>query len=57
MIGHVYSASFADTAEVLKTLGLQNAMNLDGGGSTALWFDGYKAGPGRSLPTAIVLVK
>jgi hypothetical protein len=57
VIGHVYSASFADTAEVLKTLGLQNAMNLDGGGSTALWYGGYKAGPGRSLPTAIVLVK
>lgn len=57
VIGHVYAASFADTAEVLKTLGLQNAMNLDGGGSTALWYGGYKSGPGRSLPTAIVLVK
>jgi len=55
VIGHVYSASYADTAEVLKTLGLQNALNLDGGGSTALWYGGYKAGPGRSLPTAIVL--
>lgn len=58
VIGHVYSASLLDTAEVLKTLGLQNALNLDGGGSTALWYEGaYKAGPGRSLPTAIVLVK
>jgi len=57
VIGHVYAASFADTAEVLKTLGLENAMNLDGGGSSALWFGGYKIGPGRSLPTAIVLVK
>lgn len=58
VIGHVYAASFADTAEMLRTLGLQNAMNLDGGGSTALWFEGsYKAGPGRSLPTAIVLVR
>lgn len=57
VIGHIYSASFADAAEVLKTLGLQNAMNLDGGGSTALWYGGYKAGPGRSLPNAIVLVK
>lgn len=58
VIGHVYSASLLDTAEVLKTLGLSNAMNLDGGGSTALWYEGsYKAGPGRSLPNAIVLVK
>ncbi|MFZ2200024.1 MAG: phosphodiester glycosidase family protein [Microgenomates group bacterium] len=58
VIGHVYSASLQDTAEVLVTLGVQNALNLDGGGSTALWFEGsYKAGPGRSLPTAIVLVR
>lgn len=58
VIGHIFAASFADTAEVLKTLGLQNALNLDGGGSSALWADGgYKVGPGRSLPTAIVLVK
>lgn len=58
VIGHVFAASFADSAEVLKVLGLQNAMNLDGGGSSALWSDGgYKVGPGRSLPTAIVLVR
>lgn len=58
VIGHVFGASYADTAEVLRTLGLQNALNLDGGGSSALWIDGsYKVGPGRSLPTAIVLVR
>ncbi len=58
VIGHVFGASFADVAEVLKTLGLQNAMNLDGGGSSALWADGgYKVGPGRGLPNAIVLVR
>lgn len=58
VIGHIYGASFADSAVVLQTLGLQNALNLDGGGSSALWVDGgYKVGPGRSLPTAIVLVR
>lgn len=58
VIGHVFGASYADTAEVLKVLGLQNALNLDGGGSSALWFEGsYKVGPGRTLPTAIVLVR
>lgn len=58
VIGHVFAASFGDEAEVLKVLGLQNAMNLDGGGSSALWVDGgYKVGPGRSLPTAIILVR
>ena len=30
-------------------------MNLDGGGSTALYDGGYKAGPGRSLPNAIIV--
>ncbi len=58
VIGHVYAASLADTAEVLVTLGIQNALNLDGGGSTALYYEGaYKAGPGRVLPTAIVLTR
>lgn len=58
VIGHIYAASFADSAVVLQTLGLQNALNLDGGGSTALWYEGgYKAGPGRGLPTAIVLAR
>lgn len=58
VIGHVYSASLVDTAEVLKTLGLQNAINLDGGGSSALWYEGgYKVGPGRGLPTAVVLAR
>jgi len=58
VIGHIYGASFADSAVVLQTLGLQNALNLDGGGSSALWIDGsYKVGPGRELPTAIVLVR
>jgi exopolysaccharide biosynthesis protein len=58
VIGHVLGATVPEEAEVLKTLGLQQALNLDGGGSSALWVDGgYKVGPGRQLPTAIVLVK
>ena len=57
VIGHVFGATVPEQAEVLKTLGLQQAMNLDGGGSSALWVDGgYKVGPGRQLPSAIVLV-
>lgn len=58
VIGHVFAASFADTASTLRALGLQNALNLDGGGSSALWYEGsYKVGPGRALPTAVVLVR
>ncbi len=58
VIGHVLGASVVDEAHVLKTLGLEQALNLDGGGSSALWYGGgYKVGPGRLLPTAVVFVK
>ena len=36
-IGVVHSATTAESARVLKALGLENALNLDDGGSTALW--------------------
>lgn len=55
-IGVVFNATVAEAAYVLKTLGIQNALNLDSGGSTALWSGGYKAGPGRSLPNVILFV-
>ncbi|MCL4385616.1 MAG: phosphodiester glycosidase family protein [Cyanobacteria bacterium] len=41
----------------MTTLGLQNAINLDDGGSTALWYGGYKAGPGRNLPNVVLFLK
>lgn len=56
-IGIVYNASAAQAANVLKTLGMENALGLDQGGSTALWFNGYKAGPGRGLPSALLFVR
>lgn len=57
-IGVVYNASSKEAAEVLRTLGLQNALGMDQGGSTALWHGGsYKVGPGRNIPNAIVFVK
>lgn len=48
------SASVQDLGYIFKALGATNAMNLDGGGSVALWYGGYKVGPGRALPNAIV---
>ncbi len=49
------SASVPDMAYIFKALGADYAMNLDGGGSTALYAEGgYKVGPGRDLPNAIV---
>ncbi len=56
-IGVVYNATVAEVAVVLKALGLENALNLDSGGSTALWSGGYKAGPGRAIPNAILFVR
>jgi len=56
-IGVVHNATVAESARVLKSLGMENALNLDNGGSTALWFGGYKVGPGRNLPNAILFVR
>lgn len=55
-IGVVRSATVAESARVMKALGMDNALNLDNGGSTALWSGGYKVGPGRNLPNAILFV-
>lgn len=56
-IGVLYNVTVAEGAHVLKALGLENALNLDSGGSTALWSGGYKAGPGRNIPNAILFVR
>jgi hypothetical protein len=54
----VSSASMTDLAHVMQSLGARDVLNLDGGGSSAMWIGGgYKVGPGRSLPNAIVLVR
>ncbi len=56
-IGVVHSASVAESAKTLASLGMENAINLDDGGSTALWFNGYKVGPGRNIPNAILFIR
>jgi len=56
-IGVVHGATVAESAWALKGLGMENALNLDSGGSTALWSGGYKVGPGRNIPNAIVFVR
>jgi len=65
-IGVVHSATVAESAKVMQALGMENALNLDDGGSTALWSGGpaspgasqggYKVGPGRDLPNVILFV-
>lgn len=56
-IGVVRGATMGESAQVMKALGMDEALNLDEGGSTALWFNGYKAGPGRNIPNAVLFVK
>lgn len=56
-IGVVHNASVAESASVMKAMGMENALNLDNGGSTALWSGGYKVGPGRDLPNVILFVR
>jgi hypothetical protein len=55
-IGVVHNATVAEAAYALKALGLSHALNLDSGGSTALYSGGYKVGPGRNIPNAVLLV-
>jgi cell division protein FtsL len=56
-IGVVHNASVVEAAKILQTMGVKSAINLDDGGSTALWSGGYKAGPGRNLPNAVLFVR
>lgn len=56
-IGVVHNATVAESARVLKAMGMENGLNLDSGGSTALWSGGYKVGPGRDLPNVILFVR
>lgn len=56
-IGFVHNATMGESAKVLKALGMGEALNLDEGGSTALWYGGYKTGPGRNIPNAILFLR
>jgi len=54
----VSGANVIDAAYVIRSLGAKHALNLDGGGSSAMYISGkYVVGPGRSLPNAVVLTK
>jgi len=57
-LAYVTRASVIDVAYVMKALGAKSALNLDGGGSSAMYVNGrYVVEPGRPLPNAILLVK
>ncbi len=52
------SATVIDLAKIMDALDVDSAMNVDGGGSSAMIFNNsYKVGPGRSIPNAIIIAK
>lgn len=45
-------------AQLVRSRGAFDAMNLDGGASSGLWYNGtYRWRPGRDLSNALVVVK
>ncbi len=51
----LHNSTLLDLAEALKALKVDIALNLDGGYSSALWYnDEYMVQPGRDIPNAIV---
>jgi hypothetical protein len=54
----VSQATVPDLALVMQELGVEYALNLDGGYSTALYYnDEYMLGPGRLIPNALIFAK
>ena len=54
----IHEANVWQEASIAKALGLWDAMNLDGGSSVGLWYEGrYLTPPKRALATAIVVVQ
>ncbi len=54
----VQSATVMDLGAVMVAVGATNALNLDEGGSSAMYYNGeYKRGPGRGVPNAIVFIE
>lgn len=49
------NADMFDLINIFKALGATDALNTDGGGSSALYQGGYRIGPGRLLPNAIIV--
>ena len=58
VMGATPAATIKELAEITRALGLSGAMNLDGGASSGLLFDGrYITQPGRSLSNCLVVVE
>jgi exopolysaccharide biosynthesis protein len=54
----IQSATIMDLGAVMVSLGVTNAINIDAGGSSGIWYNGsYKRGPGRGVPNALVFIE
>ena len=53
----VANATVTESANVLQALGVRDALNLDGGGTSAMWLGSYRVGPSRLLPNAVLLTR
>ncbi len=50
-----HNATVPELAEIIKAMEMEYALNLDGGYSSALFYnDEYMVGPGRDIPNAII---
>ena len=56
-IGTFNSATLKTAAQICKDMGLVNAMCLDGGGSTSLYYNGSIKASGRNLNNVLAFVK
>lgn len=57
-IGSIHSVTMVQAAQVLQAMGVNNALNLDEGGSSALMYnDQYIQGPGRDIPNAVLFIR
>ncbi len=55
MIVAAYNVNMLEFAHVMKGLGATGGLNLDSGGSSAIYYNGsFIAGPGRNLPNAVI---
>jgi len=57
VIGNIGGASPQAAAEYCQSLGLVNAMCLDGGGSINLYYDGKKIATGRDINNGLGFIK
>ena len=53
----VTAARVSELGAILKALGCEEGMNLDGGASSGLWYRGkYLTNPGRAISNALVIL-